>query len=108
LFIGPAEFTGALERKGAGRILRGRLPLGGDRLLERDLAALSRLVKRLQLREAVRCGGRWRREREHAHNEHSERRGRNLRDPHAPSPLPAGTSTSRLPLVCIGETSPAR
>jgi len=27
---------------------------------------------------------------------------------HAVSPLPAGTRTSRLPLVCMGETIPAR
>src|SRR6185369_9333775 len=100
LFVGPAELAGALERECALRFLRLGLPFGDDRLRECRLARTRRLVEGLELREPVgaRRSGRDREGRRCEHRKASL---------HA-SPLPAGTSTSRLPLVCIGVTRPAR
>src|SRR5437868_4797599 len=104
LVIAPAELARPSERECAAGSLRHTSRLGRNDLSERRLAGARAVDERPQLVDAGGCGHARKRNRQrHCSNDRAETPG-----PHAASPLPAGTRTSRLPLVCMGETIPAR
>ena len=104
LVIAPPELARPRKRECAAGSLRHTSRLARDDLPECRLAGARAVDERPQLVDAGGCGRARKRNCQcHCGNDRANTPG-----PHAASPLPAGTRTSRLPLVCMGETIPAR